>query len=108
MKVESDTATTTFDMRDAILQGVDIMGHTEVLHRPNVKGWVEESEYSWTVRHQPSLNTLAISVDKDGELLWSHEWDRIFTQPKHLGKVGVFTDSQATRFYNLTVQPLCL
>ena len=108
VRVDSETAKTTFDLRSAIISGADVPGQTEVLHWPGVKGWREESVYSWTVRHQPSLSSLAISVDRDGDLLWGHQWPHTFTQPRHLGQVGVFTHSQRARFYNLTVQPLCL
>ena len=108
VKINSETATTTYDLYSAIMSGVTVAGQTEVLYRPGVKGWQEDSVYSWTVRHQPSLSSLAISVDRDGELLWGHHWPHTFTQPRHLGQVGVFTHSQRARFYNLTVQPLCL
>ena len=108
VRVDSETAITTFDLRTAIISGADVPGQTEVQHRPGVKGWQEDSVYSWTVRHQPSLSSLAISVDRDGELLWGNEWVHTFTQPRSMGRVGVFADSQPTRFYNLTVQPLCL
>ena len=108
VKVASDTATTTYDMHQAITSGDDVPGQTEVLYRPDIKGWQEDSVYSWTVRHQPSLSSLAISVARDGELLWGNEWVHTFTQPRSTGRVGVFADSQPTRFYNLTVQPFCL
>ena len=108
VKVNSESAASSFNMTQAILGGVTVPGQTEVLYRPDIKGWQEDSVYSWTVRHQPSLSSLAISVDRDGELLWGHHWPHTFTQPRHLGQVGVFTHSQRARFYNLTVQPLCL
>ena len=60
------------------------------------------------IRHRPSLNSLSITVDQDGEQLWTQEWDTTFTQPRARGRVGVFTHSQPASFYNLTVQPLCL
>ena len=106
--MESKSAASSFNMTQAILGGVTVPGQTEVLYRPDIKGWREESVYSWTVRHQPSLSSLAISVDRDGDLLWGHQWPHTFTQPRSTGRVGVFADSQPTRFYNLTVQPLCL
>ena len=108
VKVDSESAASSFNMTQAILGGVTVAGQTEVLYRPGVKGWQEDSVYSWTVRHQPSLSSLAISVARDGELLWGNEWVHTFTQPRSMGRVGVFADSQPTRFYNLTVQPFCL
>ena len=106
--MESESAASSFNMTQAILGGVTVPGQTEVLYRPGVKGWRENSTYSWTVRHQPSISSLAISVDRDGDLLWGNQWVHTFTQPRSMGRVGVFADSQPTRFYNLTVQPLCL
>ena len=106
--MESESAASSFNMTQAILGGVTVPGQTEVLYRPDIKGWREESVYSWTVRHQPSISSLAISVDRDGDLLWGNQWVHTFTQPRSIGRVGVFADSQPTRFYNLTVQQLCL
>ena len=107
VQVSSETSTSSFNMTHAILLGIDVTGQTEVLHRPGEKGWNLNSTYSWTVRHQPSLNSLSISMDKDGATLWSHSWVRTFTESRHLGRVGVFTHSQTSRFYNLTVKSLC-
>ena len=51
VKVNSETATTTYDLYSAIMSGADVAGQTEVLYRPGVKGWHEDSVYSWTVRY---------------------------------------------------------
>ena len=72
------------------------------------RGWSDGHTYSWTVRHQPSLNSLSVSVMEDDQPLWSHQWDKNFAQPQHVGQVGVYTHSQPARFFNMTVQPLCI
>ena len=51
VKVDSETATTTYDMLEAIKLGITVPGQTEVLYRPDIKGWHEDSTYSWTVRY---------------------------------------------------------
>ena len=60
MKVDSLSAATTYAMLDAILAGEDVPGQTEVLHRPEVKGWHRDSEYSWTVRYCRYLDIVDI------------------------------------------------
>ena len=60
VKVDSLSAATTYAMLDAILAGEDVPGQTEVLHRPEVKGWHRDSEYSWTVRYCRYLDIVDI------------------------------------------------
>ena len=108
VKVASETATKTFDMIEAILSGENTPGQTEVLYRSDIKGWHEDSIYSMSINYQPSINTLEIMVKKDGQDLWSKLWDKTFFQSKTIGKVGMFTCSQQTRFYDSTIKEECV
>ena len=95
-------------MVKAIMSGEDTPGQTKVLYRSAVKGWHEDSIYSMTIKHQPSINSLDVTVEKDGGELWSQQWDKTFDQKRILGKVGVFAESQYVRFYDSTIQPFCI
>ena len=106
--MSSETSVSSFNMSSAIISGMNVPGQTEILYTPEARGWSDGHTYSWTVRHQPSLNSLSVSVMEDDQPLWSHQWDKNFAQPQHIGQVGVYTHSQPARFFNMTVQPLCI
>ena len=106
--MSSESATSSFNMSSAIISGMNVPGQTEILYIPEAKGWSDGHIYFWTVRHQPSLNSLSVSFIEDDQPLWSHQWDKNFAQPQHIGQVGVYTYSQPARFFNLKVQPLCI
>ena len=108
VKVASESAAETKDMMNAILSGEDTPGQTEVLYRSDIKGWHEDSIYSTSINYQPSINTLEIMVEKDGQDLWSKLWDKTFDQSKTIGKVGMFAMSQPVRFYDSTIQEKCV
>ena len=95
-------------MMMAIIFGEDTPGQTEVLYRSDVKGWHMDSIYTLSINYQPSINSLALSMMKDGTDLWSQTWDKTFTQPKIIGKIGVFAHSQEIRLFDSTVQQLCV
>ena len=105
VKVSSDTSITSFNMSLALLSGEDVAGQTEVLHRPGPRGW-PPSGYSWSLRHAPSSGSLAITVEGAGQEVWAQRWDT--TLPSTQGRLGVYTHSQPARFYNLTVQQICV
>ena len=108
MKVASDTGSKTDDMMLAILSGEDIPGQTEVLYRSDIKGWHEDSIYTMKINYQPSLNSLEIAAKKDGQDLWSKQWDKSFSEEKTIGKVGMFACSQHVRFFDSTIQEKCI
>ena len=108
VKVASDTATKSNEMMSAIISGVNTPGQTEVLYRSDIKGWNNDSVYTLSINYQPSINSLALSVIKDGSNLWSQSWDKTFIQPKTIGKIGVFTHSQEVRFFDSSIQELCI
>ena len=94
-------------MMDAILRGESVEDHTEILFQSDVKGWNMNSTYSWNINHRPTINSLSLEVKEDNKVLFSNEWDKDFDGDKHLGKLGVFTHSQVTRFFDMSVKPLC-
>ena len=108
MKVVSETSVNSFDLARAIRSGVDVPEQTEILYRSEIKGWELDSIHSWTVTHRQSLNSLDLILEKNGELLWSHQWEKTFNEPKAPGKVGLFADSQNVKFFDLTIQNLCI
>ena len=108
VKVASETANQSNEMMKAIMSGEDTPGQTEVLYRSDIKGWHEDSIYFMSINYQPSINTLDIMVKKDGQDLWSTQWDKTFFQPKTIGKVGMFTHSQYVRFFDSTIQQKCI
>ena len=107
VKVESETGKTSFNMTQAILSGVDVEGQTQVVFRPGVKGWYQDKVYSWRVRYQPTLKYLMITVMEDQVELWTKTWQNDFPHELYTGKLGLFQDSQPTRFFNLTLTELC-
>jgi len=106
VKVESETGTTTKDMMAAILSGEDVPGQTKVVYRPGVKGWYSGKVYSWRVTYRPTINHLEITVMDDGLELWSNTWES-FEHELYTGKLGLFSDSQPTKFSDLSVTELC-
>ena len=107
VKVESETGKTSYNMTAAILSGVDVEGQTKVVFRPGVKGWNKDKVYSWRVKYQPTLKYLMITVMEDEVELWTNTWQNDFQHELYTGKLGLFRDSQATRFFNLTLTELC-
>ena len=107
MKVESETGKTSNNMTAAIRSGVDVEGQTKVMYKPGVKEWNKGKVYSWTVKYQPTLKYLMISVMEDQMELWTKEWKNDFQHELYTGKLGLFQDSQRTRFFNLAVTELC-
>ena len=106
--MESETASSSYDMSAAILSGVDVDDQTKVLHQVEDQfGWKAGVAYTWTVRHQPSLNSLTVRVFEDEKLLWEAIWDKDFPGSQHVGKLGVWTHSQSARFFDMSVKPLC-
>merc|ERR1711953_475357 len=100
LKLESETGNTGWDVTHAIRYGAD-NGHAKVVYRPGVKGWYTYKAYTWTVKYQPTLKYLMISVMEDGEELWTKTWQNDFEHELYTGKVGVFQDSQPARFFNM-------
>ena len=107
MKVESETGKTSYNMTAAIISGVDVEGQAKVVYRPGVKGWNRDLVYSWRVRYQPTLKYLMITVMEDGVELWTNTWQNDFQHELYTGKLGLFQDSQPTRFFNLSLTELC-
>ena len=107
VKVESETGKTSVNMTAAILSGLDVDGQTKVVYRPGVKGWNKDKVYSWRVRYQPTLKYLMITVMEDEVQLWTKTWQNDFPHELYTGKLGLFQDSQPTRFFNLTLTELC-
>ena len=107
VKVSSETSTSSSEMMRAIYSGVDVPGQTSILYRPEIKGWNKDHAYSWSLKYEPSKNSLLVSVYQDDTQLWNSIWDKTFDEEKVEGKVGVFTDSQPTRFYDMNVKSLC-
>ena len=108
VEVDSETAASSYDMSAAILSGKDVDDQTKVLHRVEDQfGWKAGVAYTWSVRHQPSLNSLTVRVFEAEKLLWEATWDKDFPGSQHVGKLGVWTHSQEARFFDLSVKPLC-
>ena len=107
VKVESETGKSSVNMTAAILSGVDVEGQTKVIHKPGVKGWYMDKVYSWTVKYQPTLKYLMISVMEDQRKLWTKEWKNDFQHELYTGKLGLFQDSQPSRFFNVSLTELC-
>ena len=95
-------------MTSAILSGVDVPGQTKVIQRSSEKGWSKGGSYSWTLSYRPSLKSANITIEKDSEQLLSFDWDKTFDEPRSIGRVGVFANSQPSRFYDLSIKPLYL
>ena len=95
-------------MMKAIISGEDTPGQTKVLYRSEIKGWNTDSIYTVRINFQPSINSLDLAVKKDGSDLWSQTWDKTFSQPKTIGKVGVFSHSQVARFFDSSIQEMCV
>ena len=108
VKVDSNSSVNSFDMVRAIRSGVDVPGQTKVLYRSQIRGYSKAANYSWTVAYRQSLNSLDIIIEKEGAELWSHQWEKSFNEPRALGRTGLFAYSQPARFFDLSVQSLCI
>ena len=108
VKVESETSTSSFDMTAAILSGLDVENQTKVLHRVEDQfGWKAGVVYTWSVVHQPTLNSLTVQVFEADDLLWEVSWDKDFPGSQQVGKLGVWTLSQSARFFDSSVKSKC-
>ena len=114
VEVDSETANESSNMTLAIVNGDSVPGQTEVVFKPEgAEGFLfKGTVYSWTIRYQPSLYSLSITIEQgtgagDPVQTWTQQWDKTFIHHQHVGRVGVYTFSQPTRFYDMKVKPLC-
>ena len=104
VRVDSLTGTASINMTSAIISGVDVPGQTKVIQRSSEKGWAKGSSYSWTLTYKPSLKSATITIEQ----LLSFDLDKTFDEPISSGRLGVFANSQPSRFYDLSIKPLYL
>merc|ERR1711892_809515 len=106
-KVASETGDTSDEMMKAIMSDEDIAGQTTILLKPSDQGWQRDKVNSWRVTHRPSTSSLSISMDVDSESIWSEEWEHTFAGEEMAGRIGVFSYSQKSKFFDLKIKELC-